>query len=73
MSGKTITKKFELTELLDWLDSNLPNPGAWAHNYDLTIEFFKAKGIQNTETALQWLRENGGYCDCEVQEYRLFK
>lgn len=32
----------------------------------LTATFLKNKKIENIEMVLDWLAENGGYCDCEI-------
>ena len=32
----------------------------------MTTEFLKKNKIENIQLILNWLSENGGYCDCEI-------
>ena len=50
--------------LFDMLDERLPIDGC-DHTRRLTIAHIHSEGLPETET-LEWLTENGGYCDCEV-------
>lgn len=36
------------------------------HDFSLTEQFLRDKQVNNVEEVLEFLRENGGYCDCEV-------
>ena len=51
-------------ELFDHLDENLGNE--CDHSLTMTTEFLKEKGIENIGKVVEWLKDNGGYCDCEV-------
>ena len=51
-------------QLFDYLDERLEKRGC-NHDFTLTEEFFKDKDIDFTKV-LEFLEENGGYCDCEV-------
>jgi len=51
-------------ELFDHLDQNLR--GECDHSLAKTIEFLEEKGIENIDMIVEWLNDNGGYCDCEV-------
>jgi len=51
-------------ELFDYLDENLRD--GCDHNLTMTTEFLEEKGIGNIDKIVEWLNENGGYCDCEV-------
>lgn len=47
--------------LFDFLDAR----ETCNHNLEGTIEYLESKGIAS-EPVIEWLREQGGYCDCEV-------
>ena len=55
----------KFNQLFDFLDKKL-------REYDcddslkLTTEFFKDNKTKNIAEIENWLKENGGYCDCEV-------
>jgi hypothetical protein len=51
-------------ELFDHLDENLGDE--CDHSLTMTTEFLKGKGIENIDKVVEWLNDNGGYCDCEV-------
>jgi len=51
-------------ELFDYLDGHLGD--GCDHSLTMTIEFLKDKGIENIDKVIEWLHNNGGYCDCEV-------
>lgn len=51
--------------LFDFLDTQLEENGCDDTN-KLTKEFLSKNKIDNIETVLNWLAENGGYCDCEI-------
>ena len=51
--------------LFDFLDEKLSEDGC-DDTLKLTSEFFEENGIENIDEIENWLRENGGYCDCEV-------
>lgn len=56
--------KSNILELFDFLDVELKERGC-NHNYQLTNEFLKSKGLGN-ESVFEWFREQSGYCDCEI-------
>ena len=56
--------KSQILELFDFLDVELGERGC-NHNYQLTSEFLKSKGLFE-EGIFEWFREQGGYCDCEI-------
>lgn len=51
--------------LFDFLDEKLEE-----HDCDdsltLTKQFLETSHVTNTEVVENWLKENGGFCDCEV-------
>jgi|HubBroStandDraft_5_1064220.scaffolds.fasta_scaffold980128_1 hypothetical protein len=53
----------ELRALFDYLDR--PNPPPCDHTLKETIQFLEKKKLE-VPRVVDWLRENGGYCDCEV-------
>jgi hypothetical protein len=53
----------DLRDLFDYLDRE--NPAPCDHTLRETLEFLKKRGL-DAERIVPWLREHGGYCDCEV-------
>jgi Protein of unknown function (DUF2695) len=53
----------ELAALFTFL--NRPNPTECTHSHAETIEFLTSRNLPVAET-LDWLRVNGGFCDCEI-------
>ncbi|WP_121967179.1 DUF2695 domain-containing protein [Myroides sp. N17-2] len=53
------------TQLFDDLDNYLEKCGC-NHTNEKTMEILKSMDVKNIEEVLLWLREYGGYCDCEV-------
>lgn len=51
-------------ELFDYLDEHLSEEDC-SQEFTLTIQFLKNKNV-DIEKVLEFLKENGGYCDCEV-------
>jgi RNA polymerase-binding transcription factor DksA len=51
--------------LFDYLDNHLEENGCDDTN-KLTVKFLEKNKLENIETILIWLAENGGYCDCEI-------
>ena len=51
--------------LFDYLDNKLEENSCDDTN-KVTLEFLVKNKIENIETVLNWLAENGGYCDCEI-------
>ncbi|MTG98829.1 DUF2695 domain-containing protein [Myroides sp. BIT-d1] len=53
------------TQLFDALDEQLEICGC-DHTSSKTVEILNRIDIKNIEGVVVWLREHGGYCDCEV-------
>jgi hypothetical protein len=51
-------------EMFDRLDENLGDE--CDHSLTMTTEFLTQKGIENIDKVVEWLNDNGAYCDCEV-------
>lgn len=51
-------------QLFDHLDENLGDE--CDDELTLTTQFLQEKGIENIDKVVEWLNNNGGYCDCEV-------
>lgn len=51
--------------LFDFLDEELEKKGCDDH-FTLTKQFLKTNQIQNEDEVVNWLKKNGGFCDCEV-------
>ncbi|WP_163400443.1 DUF2695 domain-containing protein [Flavobacterium fluviatile] len=52
-------------KLFDFLDIEL-NKNGCNHTTILTKTFLDKNKVSNTTDAIEWLADNGGYCDCEV-------
>ena len=52
-----------LKELLSFLGKEPASP--CSHTYKETTEFLKSRNI-DPMVVIPWLREHGGFCDCEV-------
>ena len=57
--------RFFFEKLFDYLDKKLGENDCDDTN-KLASEFLKKNKIENIQTVLSWLSENGGYCDCEI-------
>jgi hypothetical protein len=55
--------KEDLLGLFDYLDSESSSP--CDHTLRNTLEYLKEKNL-DAENVVPWLREHGGFCDCEV-------
>lgn len=53
----------DLRDLFVPLDQEAP--AGCNHILRVTAEFLQKRGLE-TESIIPWLREHGGYCDCEV-------
>ena len=51
-----------LKGLFDWLDANL---GECDNTLRLSLEYIRQNNLDR-DRVVEWLEENGGYCDCEV-------
>jgi len=52
------------TDLFDFVNDKLEEEGC-DHHLTFTLEFLKTRKIE-TEKVLDFVRDNGGYCDCEI-------
>jgi hypothetical protein len=52
-------------KLFDYLDNQFEENDCDDTN-KMTVEFLKKQKVENIEVVLNWLIENGGYCDCEI-------
>lgn len=51
--------------LFDFLDEEIEKNGCDDH-LKLTKQFLETNQTQNIDEVENWLKENGGFCDCEV-------
>lgn len=51
-------------ELFDRLDEKLENQGC-DNTLTITLEFLESKDL-HASTVVEWMKEHGGHCDCEV-------
>ena len=51
-------------QLFDYLDAKSEELGC-NHTMRITLEFLESKNIP-PDAVINWLNEQGGYCDCEV-------
>jgi hypothetical protein len=54
----------QLRALFDILDIELPARGC-DHTLNIVRQWLQERGIPEA-SVVEWLRENGGYCDCEA-------
>jgi len=54
----------QLQQLFEYVDSHLETERC-DHSLRLTLGWFASTG-QSSERTVEWLREHGGHCDCEV-------
>jgi hypothetical protein len=52
-------------DFFDYLDEKLPVIGC-DHTNKMARKYLVKIGQNNIENILEWLAENGGYCDCEI-------
>jgi len=52
-------------QLFDFLDEHMVEDGGCNHDMQLTSDFLSNNNVA-IEPVLSFLREHGGYCDCEV-------
>ena len=52
-------------QLFDFLDKHIVEDGGCNHDLQLTSDFLNNNNVE-IEPVLSFLREHGGYCDCEV-------
>jgi hypothetical protein len=62
--GKLLLPDAQLQALFDWLDAELPQRKC-DHTLRLSREWLAEQNIEVAPVEA-WLRENGGYCDCEA-------
>lgn len=63
-SSLPMTKEL-FTKLFDALDKHLEENNC-NHTNTFSRSFLEELKINNTEEVLEWMREHGGYCDCEI-------
>lgn len=51
-------------KLFDFLDDELKH--GCDHSSVITKTFLQKNGVSNISEVIEWLSENGGYCDCEI-------
>lgn len=51
--------------LFDALDEHLSENDC-DHSLGITLSVLRDEGVENVDAVVTWLREHGGYCDCEV-------
>lgn len=56
--------RHELLSLCEWVEAKLKHEGC-DHSYRYTEAFLRNSGLP-VQDILDWLSEEGGYCDCEV-------
>lgn len=59
-----ISREF-FQKLFDFLDEKLEKNDC-DNDLKMTKQFLESQHIQNMEEVENWLKENGGFCDCEV-------
>jgi hypothetical protein len=65
---KNLPMKREIfSGLFDFLDQKLSENDC-DHTNKLTKEYLEKVGQKDIDTILNWLANNGGYCDCEILE-----
>lgn len=52
--------------LCNGLVDEMASPDDCDHTHTRTQRLLAANGVTDDTPALAWLREHGGYCDCEV-------
>jgi hypothetical protein len=51
--------------LFDYLDGELELNGC-NHTNSITLKFLNESDFDNVQEIVDWLEQNGGYCDCEI-------
>ena len=64
VTAKLPASKSGLKELFDWVDAKTEEEGC-DHTLRHTVSFLRHRNLPEAEV-VAWLREEGGYCDCEV-------
>ncbi|MGG9961150.1 DUF2695 domain-containing protein [Ferruginibacter sp. SUN106] len=59
------TSRENFKALFDNLDEQLTD-NECDHTLILSVRFLQSFKLDNIEAIAEWLKENGGYCDCEV-------
>ena len=57
--------RHQFKQLFDHLDTAL-NENECDDTFKLTETFLQQAGIVNIPQVKEWLKSNGGYCDCEI-------
>ncbi len=53
-----------MNQLFDYIDNELSEKDC-DHNFQITNKFFKNLKMKSDKT-IEWLKNNGAYCDCEI-------
>lgn len=59
------TSRENFKALFDYLDERLTEKKC-DHSLNFSINFLQSLNLENVEVIVEWLKENGGYCDCEA-------
>ena len=54
----------EMKQLFGWVDAKLQDEGC-DHTLRHSVSFLRVRGVAE-DGVIAWLKEEGGYCDCEV-------
>lgn len=57
--------RYNFERLFDYLEEQLANKTC-DDTLKLSVSLLQSLQLENIEEITKWLRENGGYCDCEV-------
>jgi len=64
--NKNLPTSFEnFKALFDYLDEQLSEKDC-DHSFKLSINFLQSLNLNNVQVITEWLKDKGGYCDCEV-------
>jgi hypothetical protein len=59
------TSRENFKALFNYLDEQLTENNC-DHSLKISIKFLQSLNLDNVEVIVEWLKENGGYCDCEA-------
>lgn len=65
MIDLSLKEKDIIKGLLDYLDASLESRSC-KEDLSLTTDYLRIHAPQIYEHILTWIKQNGGYCDCEV-------
>lgn len=58
-------KRAAFNDLFDYLDEHLQEHNC-EDDHTLTVSYLNLIGTNNIDEVISWLKDKGGYCDCEV-------